>query len=547
MAKVNYTGGQILTDARTDLKKTKFSLFAMTLFIYCACAGGAFGIEEMISSAGPGSTLILLLVIPILWALPIGLYSSELTNLAPVQSGPYVWAKMAFGEFWGFSFGFWLALAFYLTGPSYIVLAANYMGLFFEMTPAMAFVIKAAIIIVFTVVNLMGLEEVSTLSTIFSVVILVAFAAVTFVGFAHWQYNPMDPIVPTGGNGALSSWGTGISVGIWMYCGYIGISALGGEIENPQIIPKGMKISIFIIVLSYFLPTLAGIVSTGPWSEWGISLNYSSVLTEHVGKWAGMLFMVSAVIAQFAIFNAAIASASRAFMGLCKDNLCPKFLSNVSKNRKVPVIPIILLGIVNLILVNLDFSVLVNMLSPILFVIYVGLGFAYAKIRKDYPVEKRGNLYYVKSKLAPVYIAGGPLLVGVISYIVNGTEYFLLAFAVIIAAVVFYPIFKWVYGGYYKNDPENNPINPRTKLAQGDIGRFGSFFLIFGAFAFIGSFLLVVYQGGWGSEYYIDTYGSGFMSNFWLMIKMIRWLGVVMLALGAVLSFVGKKYDPIPE
>lgn len=71
--------------------------------------------------------------------------------------------------------------------------------------------------------------------------------------------------------------------------------------------------------------------------------------------------------------------------------------------------------------------------------------------------------------------------------------------------------------------------------------------MIFGAFAFIGSFLLVVYQGGWGPEYYIDTYDSGFMSDFWLMIKMIRWLGVVMLALGAVLSFVGKKYDPIPE
>ena len=103
--------------------------------------------------------MILLVLIPILWAMPIGLYCSELTNLAPVESGPYVWAKMAFGEFWGFSFGFCISLAMYLTGAAYVVLAADYIGLFVNLTPLMSFAIKAAIIIIFTIVNLMGLEE----------------------------------------------------------------------------------------------------------------------------------------------------------------------------------------------------------------------------------------------------------------------------------------------------------------------------------------------------------------------------------------------------
>lgn len=546
MSKVNYTGGQILTDATPGMKKKHFALPTMVFFIYCACAGGAFGIESMISSSGPGLTLLLLVLIPILWAMPIGLYCSELSNLVPVDAGPYVWSKMAFGEFWGFSMGFWMALANYLTGPAYVVLAVDYIGMYVPLTPVTAFLCKAVFILIFMIINLRGLEEVSIASTIFCIIILLAFTAVTVVGLANWTNDPFEPFMVEGDN-AFSSWGTGLAIGVWMYCGYVAISFLGGEVENPQIIPKGMKIAIVIITLSYLLPTLAGIVSTGPWSEWGISLDYSSVLSEHVGTWAGAAFMIAAVIAQCSIFNALITSSSRSFIPMGQDNFCPKFLSKLSPNRKVPVIPIVLAAVVNLILVNLNFEILVTILSPVLFVLYVGLSFAYVKIRKEYPVEKRGDLYYVKSKLAPIYICGGPLIIGVISFYVNGTEYFLLGFIAIIAAVIFYPICKWIYGGLYKKDPENNPINPKTKLALGDIERFGFFFLLFGFVCTVGSFFLVWYEGSWGPAYYLETYGSGIMSNFWLMIEIARWAGIIMLALRVIFLIIGKKFDPIPK
>lgn len=546
MSKVNYTGGQILADATPGMKKKHFALPTMVFFIYCACAGGAFGIESMISSSGPGLTLLLLVLIPLLWAMPIGLYCSELSNLVPVDAGPYVWSKMAFGEFWGFSMGFWMALANYLTGPAYVVLAVDYIGMYVPLTPVTAFLCKAVFILIFMIINLRGLEEVSIASTIFCIIILLAFTAVTVVGLANWTNDPFEPFMVEGDN-AFSSWGTGLAIGVWMYCGYVAISFLGGEVENPQIIPKGMKIAIVIITLSYLLPTLAGIVSTGPWSEWGISLDYSSVLSEHVGTWAGAAFMIAAVIAQCSIFNALITSSSRSFIPMGQDNFCPKFLSKLSPNRKVPVIPIVLAAVVNLILVNLNFEILVTILSPVLFVLYVGLSFAYVKIRKEYPVEKRGDLYYVKSKLAPIYICGGPLIIGVISFYVNGTEYFLLGFIAIIAAVIFYPICKWIYGGLYKKDPENNPINPKTKLALGDIERFGFFFLLFGFVCTVGSFFLVWYEGSWGPAYYLETYGSGIMSNFWLMIEIARWAGIIMLALGVIFLIIGKKFDPIPK
>ena len=50
MSKANYTGGPILADATAGMKKKHFTLGAMIFFLYCACAGGAFGIESMKSS-----------------------------------------------------------------------------------------------------------------------------------------------------------------------------------------------------------------------------------------------------------------------------------------------------------------------------------------------------------------------------------------------------------------------------------------------------------------------------------------------------------------
>ena len=267
--KVKYEGGQVLTDVMPDLKKTRFSFGAVLFFIFCATSGGAFGIESIIPASGPGMTLVLLVIIPLMWALPMGLYVSELTNLAPVDSGPYVWVKMAFGEFWGFAFGLWMAVAWYLTGASYIVLATDYIGMYINMSPMVELAVKVVIILVFTVVNLLGLQEVNVVNTIFTFIILAAFLAVAIVGLANWENNPFDPFMNVE-EGAFSSLGVGIAIGVWMFCGYTAIANLGGEIENPQIIPKGMKWCIVLMMVAYILPTLGGIVSTGTLVRMGI-------------------------------------------------------------------------------------------------------------------------------------------------------------------------------------------------------------------------------------------------------------------------------------
>lgn len=231
------------THGSNSMHKNKFSLLGIVFLIYCMCAAGAFGVEDMIPTVGPGLTIVLLIVIPILWAAPMGIYTAELGALAPVDAGPYVWMKMAYGEMWGFCMNWWLMLAIYLGQAAYVVIAVGYIGKIIALTPLAATIIKVAIVVILTIVNLIGLKEVSFLSTIFSIIIIVMFSLVTIVGFANWNYNPMEPFI-TEGSDVVSSLGTGLAIGIWLYCGYIQISNLGGEIANPEIVPKGMKVSI---------------------------------------------------------------------------------------------------------------------------------------------------------------------------------------------------------------------------------------------------------------------------------------------------------------
>ncbi len=529
------------------LKKHRMKPIQIAFMLFCLVAAGAFGIEDMISTSGPGLTVTMLVIFAIIWAYPICQTVSELSALMPSEGGIYVWVKEALGEFWGFCMGWWGTVSIYLSTATYVVLIVGYAADFIPALndPFIAFIVKLAIVVFFIIINLMGLKEVGAVSTILSVLILIAFTAVAVVGFANWEYNPVAPFTPEGA-GVIDSLGGSICIVIWMYCGYECISNMAGEIENPEVIPKGFKIAMPLIAISYILPTVAGIASVGHWDEWGTEgLGYGDVLSQSLGYGWGVTFLVIAIASQAAIFNSYIAAGSRGFFVMADDNLCPKFLVKVSKKRGVPILSILLLGVTTVIMMNFDFSTLLTVLGPLALMVYVIMGLALLIIRKRYPVEER-DCWYIKGGKVKIYIiALLPMIIAIVGLLVNGTEYFLLGFVSIGSAAVAYVIFKWIYGGLAKIDAVKYPLNPKTRLAKGDIQRIGAFILAFGLYALLGSCFLAWYEGSWGPEYYLEMYGSGLQSNFWLMITVARIGGCIGTALGAVMLLVGKKTDPV--
>ena len=537
---------KVRQDGVAGLKKHRMKPIQVAFLLFCLVAAGAFGIEDMIPTSGPGLTIIMLIVFAIVWAHPISQVVSELSALMPAEGGIYVWVKEALGEFWGFCMGWWGTVSIYLSSAVYVVLIVGYAADFIPALkdPMIEFMVKLAIVAFFTIINLMGLKEVGVISTILSIAILVAFTVVTVVGFANWQYSPIEPLMPEG-QSIIDSLGGSICIVVWMYCGYECISNMAGEIKNPEVIPKGFRIAMPLIAVSYILPTVAGLVSVGKWEEWGTEgVGYGDVLKECLGYGWGVAFLVIAILSQAAIFNSYIAAGSRGFFVMADDHLCPKFLVKISKKRGVPVLAILLLSVFTAVMMNFDFSVLLVIVGPLALMVYVILGIALVIIRKKYPVKDRTCWYIKGGNLKVKAYAYVPMVIAVIALLVNGTEYFLLGFVSIGSAAVFYVIFKILYGGLYRLDAEKYPINPRTKLAQGDIVRIGAFLLAFGIYALAGSVFLTWYEGSWGPEYYLDTYGSGLISDFQAMIKVARIGGAIAMVAGLVMFFAGKKADP---
>src|SRR5258708_16632606 len=71
--------------------------------------GGSYGIEELVKDSGYMASLIILLLTPLIWALPTGLMVGELSAAMPSEGGFYVWVRRAMGPFWGFQEA-WLSL-----------------------------------------------------------------------------------------------------------------------------------------------------------------------------------------------------------------------------------------------------------------------------------------------------------------------------------------------------------------------------------------------------------------------------------------------------
>ena len=533
------------------LKQYDVKTVNIVFMIYCLVAAGAFGIEEMIPASGPGITLIMLMVFPFIWAWPISSMVAEMGAILPSEGGVYVWVKEAFGEFWGFQAGWWNTVSIYITNGIYVALVVGYIGKFIEMSDVTAFGVKILMIVVFTIINLLGIREVGWVSTVLSICILIGFAVVAIVGFANWNQNPFDPVIAPEMTG-FEAVGGSIAICIWMYCGYECISNMAGEVKNPQVIPKGLLIAMPLIALTYVLPTMAGLASVGSWEDWATegegTVGYSDVLTQFMGPAWGVAFLVIAVISQCAIFNTYLASGSRGFFVLADDNLCPKFLVKVSRGRGVPYIGILSLAVVTMLLAQFDFTTLVMAEVVFVLALYVILPLAVIKYRKVVPLSQREGYYRIPGgKVGLYFCCGIVVFISVLALMINGTDYFLIGIVGIGTGPLAYLFFKWFYGGMYKTNPVKYPINPKTKLAAGDILRFSYYCLLSGGIGIIGRFFLQWFEGEWGAEYYLEENGEGLLGNFEAMLSALLIGGIIVVLIGLILYAIGKKMDRIPK
>src|SRR5580698_3729673 len=228
----------------------KLGLLPLVAATFFMVSGGPYGIEGLVQQSGYAGAIAILLLIPLIWALPTGLMVGELAAAIPSEGGFYVWVRRALGPFWGFQEA-WLSLAasvFDMAAyPAIFVLSLGQLWPTALRNPYRV-LIPAVVILGCVAWNMLGAKAVGSGSIVLGIVLLVPFGLM--VALAPHRGIPPSP--------APTNWYAGLVIAMWNFMGWDNASTVAREVKEPQkTYPRTMLWSVAAVTLVYLVPILA--------------------------------------------------------------------------------------------------------------------------------------------------------------------------------------------------------------------------------------------------------------------------------------------------
>ncbi len=308
--------------------------------MYSYTTGGPFGLEDTVTTSGPGLTILYILLVPFFWCIPVSLVSAELTSAMPVQGGFYRWTRAAFGDFWGFLAGWWNWSASFLLGGVYAVLFTDYIRFWFpQITGWKHYLVSVALIAVITYLNVRGIQLVGKLATSLEIFILLPVGALILIGLTRFHHNPLLPLIPPG-KPPFAVFGVGLALVIWCYSGYEQLSTVAEEVENPQrTYPLALAMVVPLSIATYFAPMIVSLGALGNWQQW--HTGYLADAARLIGgPQLGFWMTVAAMVTNVALLNSTVLTTTRMPAAMAEDGYLPAKLTRPHPRYGTPWIAI---------------------------------------------------------------------------------------------------------------------------------------------------------------------------------------------------------------
>jgi amino acid transporter len=317
--------------------RRELGLLPLAAIVFLNVSGGPYGIEDTVPTFGPGLTLILLVLVPLFWSLPVSLAMSELASSMPDEGGYVTWTTRAFGPFWGFQVGWWSWIDSFVDVAVYPALFVEYMKFWHPaMTVGERWLLAVLFIAVLTTLNLLGVRPTGAAAVLMSVGALAPIALLVLVGLPQISVAPWRPLLAEG-QSLTAGLGLGLAVVMWNYSGWDTPSTILGETRAPEhAFRRALLLSVPLIAASYVLPIGVALASgTGDWRAWGTGA-LPDVAARIGGAWLGHAVAAGAVVSTAGLFMALLLTNSRIPYVLARDGPFPRAFASVHPRYGTP-------------------------------------------------------------------------------------------------------------------------------------------------------------------------------------------------------------------
>ncbi len=324
----------------------KLSLFDVTNLVIGAIVGADIYVASSFGASTLGPFSLVVWVIAGIIAIVIALCFAQCAALVPRVGGPYAYAKQAWGPFAGFTVGWSLWLAEWISLAVFPIAFTRYLMFFLPNLDVVSqTVVKALFIIFLAATNIIGVRAAGRTNDVLTIAKLAPlfFFAVAGIGWMVTNSSAaianLEPIAPFG----FANFGTALVLIFWAYAGFEISTIPAEEINEPRkTIPKAIILGIFIVTI-FYLSTNIVLFGVRNWSGLAQDTAPLAAATNNMFSSQAALALVGgglvglgALISVAGSDESGMIGTSRLSFALAADGLFPRIFAKIHPKFKTP-------------------------------------------------------------------------------------------------------------------------------------------------------------------------------------------------------------------
>ncbi|MGQ9801158.1 MAG: APC family permease [Candidatus Saccharicenans sp.] len=308
------------------------SLISASAISLGATVGAGIFAVTGVAAGLAGSALLLSLLLAAIATFFTALSFIQLIAWKPAEGSIYFYARQLISPLAGFLVGWMWVVSNLFSGAVVALSFAHYLVELTGLSRVQVNLMAVALIIIFTAVNSIGIEEstvINNLLVFLKLGILLIFFVVGLFFIKPENFKPLNLSPP--------SIVLGAAIIFFAFQGFARVAIVAEEVKNPaRNVPRAIIISLAVSTVIYFLVTLVALGLAGPAKLSHSGAPLSLAIRQTGLNWTVPLVSLGGLLATASVLLTAILGISRMLFAMAREKDLPSILTSVHPKFRTP-------------------------------------------------------------------------------------------------------------------------------------------------------------------------------------------------------------------